>query len=31
LSLGVESVQPAGGDQDVSPFGFISWRHEFKP
>ncbi|HEV7606560.1 MAG TPA: capsule assembly Wzi family protein [Steroidobacteraceae bacterium] len=31
VDLGVEAVKPANGEQDVSPFGFISWRHDFKP
>jgi hypothetical protein len=31
IDLGVESIEPAGGDREVEPFGFISWRHEFRP
>jgi hypothetical protein len=29
VDLGVESIEPAGGDRDVEPFGFIGWRHDF--
>jgi hypothetical protein len=29
--LGVESLEPAGGDMIIEPFGFLSWRHEFRP
>jgi hypothetical protein len=31
VDLGVESIEPANGERDVSPFGFIGWRHEFLP
>jgi hypothetical protein len=31
VDLGVEAIAPANGDRSVEPFGFISWRHEFKP
>jgi hypothetical protein len=31
VDLGVEALEPAGGEQDVEPFGFISWRHDFRP
>jgi hypothetical protein len=31
VDLGVEAVQPEGGTRDTSPFGFVSWRYEFKP
>ncbi|MEJ0084673.1 MAG: capsule assembly Wzi family protein [Pseudomonadota bacterium] len=29
IDLGVESLEPAGGERDVEPFGFVGWRHEF--
>jgi hypothetical protein len=31
VDLGVESIEPANGERDVEPFGFIGWRHEFQP
>jgi hypothetical protein len=31
VELGVESIEPAGGERDVEPFGFISWHHVFAP
>jgi capsule assembly protein Wzi len=31
IDLGVESIEPANGERDVEPFGFIGWRHEFRP
>lgn len=31
VDLGVESIEPAGGERDTKPFGFIGWRHEFRP
>jgi hypothetical protein len=31
VDLGVESIEPANGERDVEPFGFIGWRHEFRP
>jgi hypothetical protein len=31
LDLGVESLEPANAKRDISPFGFISWHHDFKP
>ena len=24
-------IEPAGGERDVEPFGFVGWRHEFQP
>jgi hypothetical protein len=30
VDLGVEALEPWGGDRDVSPFGFVSWRYEFQ-
>lgn len=29
LELGVEALEPEGGDRKIEPFGFIGWRHEF--
>jgi hypothetical protein len=29
--IGVEVYDPELGDRDVSAFGFIGWRHDFKP
>ena len=31
VDLGIESIEPANGERDNEPFGFIGWRHEFKP
>ena len=31
VDLGVESLEPEGGERDVEPFGFVGWRHEFRP
>jgi hypothetical protein len=31
VDLGVESIEPLGGERDNEPFGFIGWRHEFQP
>ena len=31
VDLGVEALEPDGGERDTDPFGFISWRHEFQP
>jgi hypothetical protein len=31
VDLGVESTEPAQGERDVEPFGFIGWRHQFQP
>jgi hypothetical protein len=30
FDLGVEALKPAVGERDISPFGFISWHHDFK-
>jgi hypothetical protein len=30
VELGAESLQPDGDDSHVEPFGFVSWRHEFR-
>ena len=29
--LGVESIQPEGGDRDINIFGFIRWNYTFEP
>lgn len=29
VDLGVDSIEPRGGERDIEPFGFIGWRHEF--
>jgi hypothetical protein len=31
MDLGIESLQPVGGEREVEPFGFVGWRHEFAP
>jgi hypothetical protein len=31
IDLGVQSTLPEGGARDTEAFGFISWRHEFRP
>jgi hypothetical protein len=31
VDLGVEAVEPNDGQQDISPYGFVSWHHDFKP
>lgn len=31
VDLGVESTEPLHGERDTEPFGFIGWRHEFRP
>jgi hypothetical protein len=31
VDLGVESIEPARGEREVRPFGFISWQHNFQP
>ena len=31
VELGVEAIEPEDGERDVEPFGFIGWRHEFRP
>jgi hypothetical protein len=31
VDLGVESIEPANGERDTEPFGFVGWRHEFRP
>ncbi len=30
LDVGVEAVEPEGGDRDTGAFGFLSWRHDFR-
>jgi hypothetical protein len=31
MDLGVEVIEPAGGERDVHPFGFVRWTHAFGP
>lgn len=31
IDLGVESIEPNGGERDLQPFGFIRWTHAFGP
>jgi hypothetical protein len=31
VDLGVQSIEPAGGERDIDVFGFVGWRHDFKP
>jgi len=31
VDLGVQAVEPDGGDREVDVFGFVGWRHEFAP
>ena len=31
VDLGVESIEPENGEREVEPFGFVGWRHEFRP
>jgi hypothetical protein len=31
VELGVEALEPAIGERDVEPYGFIGWRHAFEP
>lgn len=31
IELGAESIEAEGADNDVEPYGFVSWRHEFGP
>ncbi len=31
VDLGLESLEPAGGEHDVEPFGFVRWTHAFAP
>jgi Capsule assembly protein Wzi len=31
VDLGLEATEPAGGEVDYEPFGFVGWRHEFQP
>ena len=30
IDLGVESIEPAGEDRSVEPYGFVRWSHEFR-
>jgi hypothetical protein len=31
VDLGVQSVEPLNSQRDIQLFGFIGWRHEFRP
>jgi len=31
VDLGVESIEPEGGERDVRPFGFVRWTYSFAP
>lgn len=31
IDLGVEAIEPARGERDVHPYGFIRWSHAFGP
>jgi hypothetical protein len=31
VDLGAQATQPENGDKDFEAFGFIGWRHEFRP
>jgi hypothetical protein len=31
VEIGAESLQPEASERDVEPFGFVGWRHEFRP
>jgi hypothetical protein len=31
MDLGVEMIEPSGGERDVQPFGFVRWTHAFAP
>jgi hypothetical protein len=31
VNVGVESLEPAGAEREVEPFGLVSWKHEFGP
>jgi hypothetical protein len=31
MDLGVEVIEPNGGERDVQPFGFVRWTHTFGP
>jgi hypothetical protein len=31
IDLGVESFEPEDGDRKIDVFGFIGWKHQFKP
>jgi hypothetical protein len=31
MDLGVELIEPNGGERDVRPFGFVRWVHAFGP
>ena len=31
IDLGVESIEPVGGERDMQAFGFLGWQHQFQP
>jgi len=31
VDLGLERLVPESGDGDVEPYGFVGWRHDFRP
>ena len=31
FDLGVQSIEPAGDDRELEPFGFVSYQHDFIP
>jgi hypothetical protein len=31
VDLGLEQLEPEDGDGDIEPYGFIGWRHDFRP
>lgn len=31
IEVGAQSLQPEGADRDIEPYGFIGWRHDFRP
>jgi hypothetical protein len=31
VELGLEAIEPESAGQDVEPYGFIGWRHQFQP
>jgi hypothetical protein len=31
LELGAQAIQPRGGERDIEPYGFVSWRRDFRP
>jgi len=31
VDLGVQSLEPANGEQEIDVFGFVGWQHKFQP